>query len=518
MARLNAWCAAVAAALCVAAAAPAQTHPLAALSGRVTGPDGAPLAGVLVVASSPALQGVRDTTTTEAGDYRIPFLPPGDYQIGFRRDGYQELRAHRTLRAAETARLDAELELAAVAETITVDAEPASLAGRSFALATSHTADLLDRVPGERDPRAAALLAPGVAASGSDGVTIAGAMPYENLWLVDGVAVKDRVFGQPRPFAIEDAIDQTSTAVAGISAEYGRFSGGVVNVVTRAGGNRLAGSLRATLANDAWRSLTPHEREALAADPRDDAVVPTWETALGGPLVRDRLWYFLAARREEIARAETLAYTDLPYRYGAEETRLDGKLTWTPRAGRSLRAGWREIDTRERNRAEGVVMDHASLGSVTTPEDLLSLHATSALAGNLFVEGQVSRRRRTLIGLGAHTTDRIGGTLLQDGSRGAFWGSPRFCGVCGERPGELRRTAEEDRAAVAKVRASSPGRAPAPTTSSSAARCSRSAGAATPTRPAAASSSSPRERCSSTGRSIPSSAPTAAPSSSGRRC
>jgi len=110
------------------------------------------------------------------------------------------------------------------------------------------------------------------------------------------VPVKEIVEGQPRPFPIEDALEETTTAVTGISAEYGRFTGGVVNAVTRSGGNQLSGSLRVSLDSEAWRSLTPYERENLVDDPRDDAVVPTYEGTFGGPILQDKLWYLLNFR------------------------------------------------------------------------------------------------------------------------------------------------------------------------------------------------------------------------------
>ena len=69
-----------------------------------------------------------------------------------------------------------------------------------------------------------------------------------------------------------------------------------MNAVTRSGGERHDGSLRVTLANEAWRSLTPFESERLEEDPRADEVVPAYEGTAGGPLLRERLWYFVAGR------------------------------------------------------------------------------------------------------------------------------------------------------------------------------------------------------------------------------
>ena len=77
----------------------------------------------------------------------------------------------------------------------------------------------------------------------------------ENLFLINGVTVSENLRGQPYDLYIEDAIQETTIATAGISAEYGRFGGGVVNVITKSGGNLFSGSFRDTLLNDDWRAL-----------------------------------------------------------------------------------------------------------------------------------------------------------------------------------------------------------------------------------------------------------------------
>ena len=105
--------------------------------------------------------------------------------------------------------------------------------------------------------------------------------------MVNGVNVSENLRGQANNLYIEDAIQETTVATAGISAEYGRFSGGVVNVITKSGGNLFSGSFRDTLHNDDWRTLTPFETTQIAADPahaelRVDKTIPTYEYTLGG--------------------------------------------------------------------------------------------------------------------------------------------------------------------------------------------------------------------------------------------
>ena len=97
------------------------------------------------------------------------------------------------------------------------------------------------------------------------------------MFLVDGVDVNDNVFGQPNGLFIEEGIQEVQVLTSGVSAEYGRFAGGVVNVITRSGGNLFSGAFRTNLTNAAWSAETPLERrkgttraEQALADLRSD--------------------------------------------------------------------------------------------------------------------------------------------------------------------------------------------------------------------------------------------------------
>ena len=100
--------------------------------------------------------------------------------------------------------------------------------------------------------------------SGNDGsFTIAGGMSFDSVFLLNGVAITENVRGQPFTLFIEDAIQETTVSTSGISAEYGRFGGGLVNAITKSGGNQFSGSYRLGLNNDDWRAITPfHETQA----------------------------------------------------------------------------------------------------------------------------------------------------------------------------------------------------------------------------------------------------------------
>jgi Carboxypeptidase regulatory-like domain len=104
-----------------AADASAQGNPTGTISGHVIDPDGLPVPGATVTVASPALQGVRAVTTSTNGDYIVPLLPAGDYEVTFELQGFKSvIPTNVPVRLAETQPLDVTLTLAAVAETVTV--------------------------------------------------------------------------------------------------------------------------------------------------------------------------------------------------------------------------------------------------------------------------------------------------------------------------------------------------------------------------------------------------------------
>src|SRR2546423_1418069 len=106
-----------------------------------------------------------------------------------------------------------------------------------------------------------ATLAPSVSEYSPNGgqLVINGAFAFDNIFMVNGVDVNDNLFANPQNLFIEDAIQETQVLTSGISAEYGRFGGGVVNAITKSGGNRFSGSGRINFLNAAWTKETPYE-------------------------------------------------------------------------------------------------------------------------------------------------------------------------------------------------------------------------------------------------------------------
>ncbi|PYQ60106.1 MAG: hypothetical protein DMF58_09370, partial [Acidobacteria bacterium] len=252
----------------IAASAFAQTT--ASLTGQVT-TDGKPLPGVTVTISSPNLQGSRTAVTGDNGGYQFSGLPPGDYKVTFELSGMGAVTRRARLELSQTARADADLKVAGVAEAITVTAAAPTVL-ETPQVASTFTSKQMEALPVARTPFAAALLSPGVSANtfSTNQFVISGSPGYDNLVMVNGVVVTENVRSQAQNLFIEDAVQETTTLTGAISAEYGRFTGGVVNSITKSGGNVFSGSIRDSLTNPAWTKLTPLSTQTKPVDHTDN--------------------------------------------------------------------------------------------------------------------------------------------------------------------------------------------------------------------------------------------------------
>ena len=436
----------------LAAHATAQTTN-GTISGHTVDAQGLALPGVTVSASSPNLQGIRTAVTSENGDYTLSLLPSGQYTVSFELSGFQRVQKAVGLAPTQNLPLDATMGLSAIIETVNIVGRSADVLMQTSQVATNFKQDLIQTLPTNRDINAPLLMAPAVHPSGPNGgYSISGAMSFESLFLVNGVTVNENTRGQPNNLYIEDAIQETTVATAGISAEFGRFSGGVVNVVTKSGGNLFSGSFRDSLANDNWRALTslpggayiPGDRTqtvptaAVAADspyPGDvkfNHVVPTYEYTFGGPVLKDHLWFFTAGRfQDQIANRQTFV-TNMPYTFTQDEKRYEANVTYSVNPNHRVYGAVTKIQLDLLNQSQQNVMDLASLYNASAPQDLSTLNYNGVLSPTLFVEARYNSRHFTGQGAGSPFSDAINGTLLIDLSRGGafrYWTST-FCGAC----------------------------------------------------------------------------------------
>jgi hypothetical protein len=425
--------------LLVGASVFAQTT--ASLTGTVT-TQGGPLPGATITITSPALQGARTTVSGPNGDYNFAALPPGMYSVRFELSGLQQIVKPANVRLGEIARSDADLKVSAVAEAITVTAASPSVL-ETPQVSTSLTSEQVESLPIGRTIAQRIQIAPGLNNDGPNNQTsIQGAPSYDNLYMVNGVVVNDTIRGQPENLFIEDAVQETTLITGGISAEYGRFTGGVVNTITKSGGNEFSGSLRDNLTNPTWTKVTDFKDPITAVPQPKNADIRSnqYEATLGGFIMRDRIWFFGAGRKAKTANSGVTTATSIPYVDTLDNNRYEAKLTGQITAKHSLVASYFHNNTKEDANAFGSIVDLASTTARELPNWLETAHYNGVLTNNLLIEGQFSRRYFAFIGGGGPkgvlpangvipTTDLgfIAGTLVRDlaTSRRAF--SPTFC-------------------------------------------------------------------------------------------
>ncbi len=406
-------------------------NPTGTLIGRVSDSEGGRMPGVTVAAISPNLQGERTAITGANGDYKLAFLPPGIYEISYKLEGFTPSVREVKISGSQVTTSDIDMSISEVTDEIIVTGAIETISDTNTA-ASTYTQDEVEKLAISRNLEEAALLTPGVTATGPGSteefprIAIAGAMSFENLFLVNGVVVNENLRGQELPLFIEDAIQETTTSVSGVSAEYGRFTGGVVSAITKSGGNKLDGSLRVNLVNDDWLSQNELSPERI------DDVNDILEGTLGGAFWQDHLWFFAAGRNRETSDSGTTrAVTNLSFPTTDEEDRLEGKLTLAATPSHNVIASYSEIDRIRTNTSFGTFLDLASLNpNREDPQEIKSINYTGILSSNFFVEAQYSERDFNLgIGSGG-VPDLIDGTLIRRRGTNHRFHAPTFCGSC----------------------------------------------------------------------------------------
>ncbi len=221
---------------------------------------------------------------------------------------------------------------------------------------------------------------------------------YENLYTLNGAVINENLRGAPMTPYIEDAIQEVTVASSGVSAEYGRFSGGVANAITKSGGNAFSGSFRTSFANDSWRSLYAFRIDAAHLNPAvrnssSTRPVPTYEATLRRPDVRaDRLWFFSALR---IAAAGIATHhRGDQYPYTSVQTTSNGTKasSLTRRAsGHSVQGSYLQAESGSREQHSVNVTDLRSLTNQGQPQDLMSVQYTGVHPPELFADGAIFR-------------------------------------------------------------------------------------------------------------------------------
>src|SRR5688572_18548996 len=402
----------------------AQGEQSGAVRGRLTSSDGLALPGVTVTVTSPALQGTRTVVADVNGVYSIPGLPAGDYSVRLELSGFATVDRRVSVPLGSAIVVDQALAPAAVSETIDVRANVSPVATPAGGF--NVRGDAARALPIGRTPFLLAELAPGLTDNtpNQNQVTIGGGFAYDNKFLVDGVDVNDNVFGQPNGLFIEEGIQEVQVLTSGISAEYGRFAGGVVNVITRSGGNLFSGAFRTNLTNAAWSAETPLERSK--GTKRASKLSPTYEAIAGGPLVKDRLWYFGGARVERTTTSNLLPQTGFAYAGKNDNRRYEGKLTGTIAQGQTLQGTYIDSRTEQFAVSHPNSIDARALTKPTTNSRLGVATWRGVIANRAFATAQYSQKYWQVGNNGGTATDIVDSPFLTRGTTAGVPGNLEY--------------------------------------------------------------------------------------------
>jgi hypothetical protein len=284
------------------------------IRGRVHDESGAALSGVAVTATGQETGLVRSDTSAADGSFVLRLLPPGMYRVSATVAGFQagELSDVRVTIGA-SANVEFRLRVAAVAETVTVRGEAGLIDPASTEVSKTIGETKIRNLPiNQRNFLDFAVTTPGVTvergpqsgAASTSGLSINGQSPRYNNVVVDGMDNNDEAVGSVRSTFSQEAVQEYQVIQSPFASEYGRMTGGIVNIVTRSGTNELHGSAFYFFRDD-----------SLSDDNFLTGTKTTFEqnqygASLGGPILRDRLFFFGAAERLDVSDANVVTISD----------------------------------------------------------------------------------------------------------------------------------------------------------------------------------------------------------------
>ncbi|HEX8476497.1 MAG TPA: TonB-dependent receptor [Pyrinomonadaceae bacterium] len=300
--------------LCGAQSAFGQAQSNAAdLRGFVRDPQGSVVPGATVTARNPSIGITRTATTNEEGLYQLTNLPPSTYEISVEATNFKRaVIPEVVLTVGQSADLDVPLELGAIGETVTVTGATTEVVETSrSAVANTIEEVRIDNLPiNQRDATGFALTISTVGRDNgrpigpapTSGINIGGQRGRSTLVQVDGADNTDNSINASRSTISQEAVQEFQVVTNSYAPEFGRTTGGVVNVVTKSGTNDVRGNIFGFLRHRSYQARNPF---APIEDPPFTRA--QYGATLGGPLVKDKMFVFLAF--EQRRRQETGFFT-----------------------------------------------------------------------------------------------------------------------------------------------------------------------------------------------------------------
>ncbi|MBN2384965.1 TonB-dependent receptor [bacterium] len=309
------------------------------ISGTIVDSTGQPLPGVMVSVSGTGFPGDRTDYTRDNGVFRVVMLPPGKYVVKAELSGFKTIEKNNVeVTINQTTTVDLALEVSTFEEVVIVTAEAPVLDTKSTSVGLNVKREFSERLPGSDQFQD--VFAMSGATTGSSNPHVAGGTTYDNLYLYDGVDTTDPVTHTFSSNLNADAVEEVEVQTGGFTAEYGKAMGGIVNVVTKSGANDFEGIVRFKYETDEFTAPVKDDHPETI---RSDQFEPT--LSFGGPIVKDKAWFFLSYRRTEVSDSFDTRYTrdpvDLEYTYSSLDSDqlwqyYVAKLTWSLTASQNF--------------------------------------------------------------------------------------------------------------------------------------------------------------------------------------
>jgi hypothetical protein len=337
----------------------AQAPTAGRITGTVMDDQGGPLPGVSVEAKSPRLVGTATAVTDANGVYRLLALPPGTFTITFSLPSFSAVvREGIALGVEQALTVDIAMKPSTINEQITVIGKSPLIDVKSAARGSVLNQQTFSALPKGRSFDSLVTMMPGVQLEKGllDGISVDGASGAENMFYVDGTDTSSLTKGTKSQEVSFDFAEEVQFKASGYNAEYGGSVGGVVNVITRSGGNAFHGEL---VGYYSGTDLEGRKRDKLDFDFDDDTQARyysydeyvgrdkgrTYEFGLllGGYLVKDKVWFFgaLTPRLFNRTRTMDLAIQGLEGTnvWDRSETSWNSSFKMTAQPSRNVRAG-----------------------------------------------------------------------------------------------------------------------------------------------------------------------------------
>lgn len=273
------------------------------IQGKIIDEGGEGLPGVVIVARSSNLQGFRSVLSSKNGEFHIPLLPVGAYALSFKLEGFTPITQENVIvRLGQVTDLKIMMTLREIKEEIVVTAKTPFIDKTSTDTSFHLSSEDLERLPSQnRTVVDVVKFTPGVSGvrvNTRRGVAIEGQPSFRgegeegNNWIVDGLSISGVRLRNSGPRLNFDSIDEIQIISDSFSPEFGSAYGGIINMVTKSGGNEIEGELSLIFSDKRLQS-SPQEQLSVFGAP-DRFSNYNWYFNLGGPLIKDKLWFFLS--------------------------------------------------------------------------------------------------------------------------------------------------------------------------------------------------------------------------------